>query len=194
MMLSPSAARLGSSIRLKGKSIPFRHYSVGGNRRLNDGLSKTSSVVRMPMMETSRFLNLDRLSDTSRHQRCKSTISVADYETDESSPNVTSNTLGLSYMGHAAAAEYRAQQQQQLQDPQVNPSMLASESWRINLGRGNDNAWLMGPRKDKDWFTGIAPNQNCPGKVVWSCLTRVTLLRVGRASEFDCRRLFQCIS
>ena len=170
MMLSPSAARLGSSIRLKGKSIPFRHYSVGGNRRLNDGLSKTSSVVRMPMMETSRFLNLDRLSDTSRHQRCKSTISVADYETDESSPNVTSNTLGLSYMGHAAAAEYRAQQQQQQQDPQVNPSMLASESWRINLGRGNDNAWLMGPRKDKDWFTGIAPNQNCPGKVVWSCL------------------------
>lgn len=193
MMLSPSAARLGTSIRLKGKSIPFRHLSVGGKRRCYDGLTSTSSVVTMPTKASSRFLNVIQVSDTTRYPRYKSTASVLDYDNDDTSRTVTSNTLGLSYMGHAAAAEYRVQQQQQLQvntvtdttSTTVNPvatTILASESWRINLGRGNDNAWLMGPRNDKEWFTGIAPNQNCPGNVSACCIDAMSF-DLCRASE-----------
>jgi hypothetical protein len=40
---------------------------------------------------------------------------------------------------------------------------LADDLWKINLHRGNDNAWLTGPRKAEEWFTGLAPNE-CPGK------------------------------
>jgi hypothetical protein len=36
------------------------------------------------------------------------------------------------------------------------------ESWMINLGRGNVNAWLTGVRSD-EWFTGVIPSK-CPGK------------------------------
>ena len=35
------------------------------------------------------------------------------------------------------------------------------EAWMINLGRGNDNEWLTGPREDT-WYTGIHP-RDCPG-------------------------------
>ena len=36
------------------------------------------------------------------------------------------------------------------------------EGWMINLGRGNDNEWLTGPRP-QEWFTGLPPSM-CPGK------------------------------
>lgn len=52
--------------------------------------------------------------------------------------------------GHAAAAALNFEKSHQ-------------ESWMINLGRGNNNAWLSGPRTG-DWFTGLAPSK-CPGKL-----------------------------
>lgn len=185
MMLSPSAARLGTSIRLKGKSIPFRPFSIGGNRRwLHDGKTTNTitSAVTIPTNTTSRIRHSVPISDITHQLRNKSTASAISYDIEEgnhtTTPSTTTNTLGLSYTGHAAAAEYRAKHQQQQQ--QVNSTIgtttvsaattataiattLASESWRINVGRGNDNAWLMGPRNDQEWFTGIAPNENCPG-------------------------------
>ena len=35
------------------------------------------------------------------------------------------------------------------------------EDWMINLGRGRNNEWLIGPRP-KEWFTGLIPDL-CPG-------------------------------
>lgn len=59
--------------------------------------------------------------------------------------------------GLAAAAEMRAA------DGDTNNNARASheEAWMINLGRGNDNEWLTGPREDA-WYTGVHP-RDCPG-------------------------------
>jgi hypothetical protein len=201
MMLSPSAARLGTSIRLKGKSIPFRHYSIGKNRRWqNQVFGSTSTPVSSWVPPTSRLPNHVRpvvvVSDITypiRNKSTTATVSVIDDDdqpdegiraTDTTSTTTTTTTntpLGWSYRGHAAAAEYRLQQQQQQENQHVVDTVptptstttttttvaSASESWRINLGRGTDNAWLMGSRKDDEWFTGIAPNENCPGRVLY---------------------------
>jgi hypothetical protein len=170
MMLSPSAARLGKSIRLKGKSIPFRPYSFGSRK-------KDSRVGTILPKTTLRFVDR-HVSDIVGTQRYKSTaIAAIEYDIDESHTSMNHNNkntvLGLSYMGHSAAAEYRLKQQQQTNDTNGPPPPTAttatptavSESWMINVGRGNDNAWLMGPRNDQEWFTGMAPIDQCPGNV-----------------------------
>ena len=61
--------------------------------------------------------------------------------------------IGLSghSTGHAVALEARAG---------INRSH--EEAWMINLGRGNDDDWLTGPRP-QEWFTGLPPSM-CPGK------------------------------
>lgn len=45
----------------------------------------------------------------------------------------------------------------------VASSAHVDDLWKINLHRGDDNAWLTGPRLAHDWFTGLPPN-DCPGK------------------------------
>ena len=42
-------------------------------------------------------------------------------------------------------------------------STFAKEAWMINLGRGDNNRWLLGPRDPDEWFTGLKPS-SCPGK------------------------------
>jgi hypothetical protein len=38
------------------------------------------------------------------------------------------------------------------------------EAWMANLGRDDSNAWLTGPRRELDWYTGKAPlAHSCPG-------------------------------
>jgi len=51
--------------------------------------------------------------------------------------------------GHAEAAKVRS-------------SFSHEESWMINLGREDNNEWLLGDRDDDDWFTGLKPSI-CPG-------------------------------
>ena len=65
------------------------------------------------------------------------------------------DNLAYSHSGLVAAAEYRARNITKIEQ---------QEPWMINLGRGSDNAWLMGPRKPREWFTGVAPVDHCPGK------------------------------
>ena len=36
------------------------------------------------------------------------------------------------------------------------------EAWMVNLRGGQDDRWLVGPRDDS-WFTGVSPNNACPG-------------------------------
>jgi hypothetical protein len=45
----------------------------------------------------------------------------------------------------------------------VESATFADDLWKINLHRGTDNAWLTGPRKAEEWFTGLPP-KDCPGK------------------------------
>jgi hypothetical protein len=74
---------------------------------------------------------------------------MANYDSDE---DFTSR-----YTGHKAAANLRAA----ASGNNTNNNTL-QEPWMINLGRGNDNAWLTGPRT-ASWFTGISPADGCPG-------------------------------
>jgi hypothetical protein len=172
MMLSPSAARLGTSIRLKGKAIPFRTYHALQSNRYGKG--DQQSMLRTLHATTVQLSSHRRVSDITYDQhRFKSTACLADYDNEEPSSHPT-KSLGLSYIGHAAAAEYRVQLQQQSTNDDHDAATIAAatpppamnESWRINLGRGNDNAWLMGPRNEQEWFTGMAPLNECPGMFI----------------------------
>jgi len=42
-------------------------------------------------------------------------------------------------------------------------STLSNEAWMVNLGRGDNNEWLLGSRNPDEWFTGLKPTL-CPGK------------------------------
>jgi hypothetical protein len=37
------------------------------------------------------------------------------------------------------------------------------EAWMVNIGRHDNDAWLLGPRDEDEWFTGLKPSI-CPGK------------------------------
>lgn len=56
----------------------------------------------------------------------------------------------MKFQGHVASGDAR-----------IKFDTPVDEAWRINLGRGNVNRWLSGPRSD-DWFTGVPPSR-CPG-------------------------------
>lgn len=107
------------------------------------------STAGRKQLSTSRKL-ATRLRKTSTRVRRKTTVSrhkstaaaVVDYEDD---------VFTDSSIGHAAAAEAR-----------TNMDKSHEEAWMINLGRGNENEWLTGPRSE-EWFTGLAPSK-CPGK------------------------------
>lgn len=118
-------------------------------RQSTMALVRTSVGGKRQQLSTSRKLAL-RLQKTSNRQ--KSTVSrhkstaaalVDDYEDDI--PVVDPS------IGHAAAVEAR-----------TNMETSHEEAWMVNLGRGNDNEWLTGPRP-VEWFTGIEPTK-CPGK------------------------------
>jgi hypothetical protein len=154
MMLSLSAARLGAAIRIKGKSVPVRPYSFGSR---GGGVVGGSTHL---LTTADRRSDRKHVSDTFHQlsQRFKSSVGLAssiDYDGDEFE-EVNDKSLGRSYIGHAQAAEYRAKNY-------ATSEKVASEPWMINLGRGNDNAWLMGPRNEREWFTGVAPVDECPG-------------------------------
>lgn len=53
--------------------------------------------------------------------------------------------------GHAEAA-------------QVRSGFSHEEAWMVNLGRGDNNEWLLGPRDSDEWFTGLKPTL-CPGEL-----------------------------
>ena len=75
--------------------------------------------------------------------RYKSTVAVPEYDYDE--------VLAVKSKGLAAAAAARTKLDKPL-----------DEAWTINLGRGNVNQWLSGPRSEV-WFTGMHPSY-CPGE------------------------------
>jgi hypothetical protein len=134
MMLSLQAARLGSV-----------STSLGHMRRSARNLS-----IGRPRFDPSSRSRFRPSKDLSRKfssgiSRFKSTMAAYDEGEDDN--------IDYRHQGHVAAAKACA-------SDAVKPH---DEAWRINLGRDGDNEWLTGPR-DQDWFTGVAPSSNCPGK------------------------------
>jgi len=150
MVLSPQAARMAHlTLRRIGNTTSKRPFGGFSSRR----------VVSCQMTRNGKNKLSDTFQQQLKQQRFKSTrgasaaISIdTDSDEDEEQPQ----DLAYRHSGHATAAEYRANQP---------TSVIEEESWTINLGRGDDNAWLMGSRDEQEWFTGVAPVNNCPGKL-----------------------------
>lgn len=82
-------------------------------------------------------------------------MASVDYDDDDDTGASPSTNFGVNdnkARGHAEAAAARA-----------TSHLSHDESWMINLGRGNNNEWLLGPRDADDWFTGLKPTL-CPGE------------------------------
>jgi hypothetical protein len=165
MMLSPQAARMGTMLRCIGKSSPQRrpffhsanssNWSPLSNRKLTlaSAASDSGYAVRSLVYQ----------------QRCKSTAASSLFiDSDDDDDNIVvaaaaplPSRLDYAHSGHIAAAQQRAKL---LSQTAASAAAAATESWRINLGRGHDNEWLTGPRPADDWFTGVSPtNRACPG-------------------------------
>jgi hypothetical protein len=47
-------------------------------------------------------------------------------------------------------------------DTMGDGTLSHEETWRINLGRDDNNKWLTAPRDADEWFTGKQPKKNVP--------------------------------
>jgi hypothetical protein len=135
MMLSLSAARLGSvnsTILRIGRN--GRRFSVAaGRREALLGKSSNSSLSYVRAALASDSVN-----------RWKSTLATyGDSDDDEDGSSARSH-------GHAEAAKARS------------VSFSHEEAWMVNLGRDDNNEWLLGTRDADEWFTGMKPTI-CPG-------------------------------
>ena len=115
--------------------------SSAGRKQLS-----TSQKLALRLRKTS----IRQTSTVSRHKSTAAAALTEDYEDD---------LLLDSTIGQRAAAEAR-----------TSLHKAHDEAWMINLGRGNDNEWLTGPRPE-EWFTGLSPSK-CPGKcAIEDCLS-----------------------
>lgn len=161
MMLSPQAARMGTvhtTLRSIGcKKIYSQALSTKSSGGRGDTLTSYNKAFTTSKVEKHNFLG---------RQNCWKSTAALDYSGSndvignfkpslDNSLGTKPESLSISGHSHALAAEYR----------NLNDRSLVDEPWRINLGRGNDNVWLMQPRNASDWFTGVSPsNKLCPGK------------------------------
>ena len=122
----------------------------------------------MKQQEPQQQARLRLLQQQLRFKSSRAAVSAMDSDDSDDDEDAeylhepaAADALGA-HAGHAAAAAYRAQA------ASSPSSTVVDESWMINLGRGTDNDWLMGPRDPRQWFTGPAPAVNhqeaCPGK------------------------------
>lgn len=114
----------------------FRSTCTAGKKQFLSTSKKYTSRLR-----SNRHSTIRQASTASRHK--STAAAVVDDDSD--------NGLSGHSTGHTTAKEARAS---------INRSH--EEAWMINLGRGNDNEWLTGPRP-LEWFTGLPPSM-CPGK------------------------------
>jgi hypothetical protein len=154
-MLSPAAARLGTFTRIKGKCLPWRPSSFGFRGTVLD--PKTKFFLPRTLSNPS-----DSSKSCTRWKSCVASSLSLEEEDDASLPT----SLGWAHVGHAQAAQVRAEQ----------PVASANEAWRINLGRGTEATKWLGPRIASEWFTGVAPvDQKCPG-TCFHCVEELFLL------------------
>ncbi|CAB9522563.1 Hercynine oxygenase [Seminavis robusta] len=151
MMISPSACRMGlvTTSRRKIGTVLTGSSTLGGRRAFLTASSKSSSLVDASVVAPETKSLWTPRSPIFR-RRWKSSRAAAVYDTDSDDQD----DLEVRTKGLAAAAQLRA-------TSASSAELSHEEAWMINLGRGDDNEWLTGPRED-EWFTGIHP-RDCPG-------------------------------
>jgi len=161
MMLSPSAARIGTTSMIlrkmakqKGRRCKLPSLAVprfGTNRKAYSSSSHRSRLSSKPILyrktapSTHGLVVFSTTSEVLSSARWKSTMaSYSDSDSDSDDDNdgneintTTRNTVGDRALSH-------------------------EEAWMINLGRSDNNKWLTGPRDPDEWFTGKQP-KICPG-------------------------------
>lgn len=161
MMLSPQAARMGTvhtTLRKIGLQGSRRAYGGGVFLSTSSssflGLSPWKSVTNNNSIKSG----LSKNQLFARFKSSRAAAATANYEDSDDEEGYNNNNNNIfdgaryqSYAGHAAAMEERA------------TVATTDEPWMINLGRNNDNEWLMRPRNPEEWFTGVAPTHQCPG-------------------------------
>lgn len=144
MMLSASAARMGCV------KTTLRH--VGKRRSLSAVISRpsnaTSNSLSGSLRNKVKLQGRVALSSSSDVWRWKSTMAACS-ESDEDETVVLNKSHG-----HAEAQKVRS-------------TFSHEEAWMVNLGRDDNNEWLLGPRDPDEWFTGAKPTR-CPGKHIYS--------------------------
>lgn len=71
-----------------------------------------------------------------------------------------------------------------------NGSLAHQEAWKVNLGRGDNDAWLTGPRNADEWFTGRKPAE-CPGvDAARGHLRSLPLPRLDNVTRHNAREYF----
>ena len=124
----------------KNKIKSIISFSSVGNRR---AFGVKTLLRTVPILIRPQFRQALKSSTSLRYKCAVAVEPVAQYDDDE--------VFAAKSKGHAAAAAARIKSDRPL-----------DETWRINLGRGNVNQWLSGPRSE-DWFTGMHPSC-CPGE------------------------------
>lgn len=158
MMLSPQAARMGTvftTLRRIGVA-GFLHVgdsAVHSRRVMGHSAVSPLHTIRLPAAHSlkSYFLpfsdNLARRHKSSRAACCSFDEEVENSYVDNDVP------MSNSKLDMTPTIHHRL-------------SSAVSEPWTINLGRCKNHEWLVGPRDPQDWFTGVAPVNNCPGKLL----------------------------
>ena len=133
MMLSASAARMGC--------VKTTLREIGKSRR---GFSAASGGRKFISAAESKKINGFRAgaSFVSDVNRWKSTMAISVDSDDE-------EMFSKSH-GYTEAAKVRS-------------AFSHEEAWMANLGRDDNNEWLLGPRDADNWFTGLKPTA-CPGE------------------------------
>jgi hypothetical protein len=171
MMLSPQAARMGTVLRCIGKSAPQRRPLFGSANQWSPLGSSNRKFTLASASDSGSLLRSSFFQQRFKSNAASLSVVDSDDEDDDvggrlaTTPS-TPSRLDYAHSGHIAAAQQRAKLLSQTTFAAASASASAAastESWRINLGRGNDNAWLTGPRPADDWFTGVAPAKACPG-------------------------------
>jgi hypothetical protein len=136
MMLSASAARLGC--------VKTTVRQMGKARGFSAAIGNREVALRsVGKRNKANFqFRVTLASDVSRRQSTMASYSDSDAE----------ETVWDKSRGHAEALKIRRD--------------FPTEPWTVNLGRGDNNEWLLGPRDPDEWFTGLKPSL-CAGEL-WS--------------------------
>ena len=158
MMLSPSAARIGTTSTMLRELAKKKSRRAGfpamASRHLNNNQKNYCSLYcesRIPSSlsgtRKGALLPNARAAFSASSEvfpaRWKSTLAAySDSDSDEDNDaevnaSTTRNTVGSGALSH-------------------------EEAWMINLGRADNNEWLTGSRDPDEWFTGKQP-KICPG-------------------------------
>jgi hypothetical protein len=129
---------------------------AGHSTRALAAATLQSAACKKQLFSTSKQLSLRLRSNRSRTSttlRHKSTVSRNKSTAAALADDGYDDFLKDHSSGHASAAAMKAR---------GSLGKSHEEAWMINLGRENENEWLLGPRP-QEWFTGLPPSK-CPGK------------------------------